>query len=113
MEWRNNMSSFRKENTNNSKEDIQELSALYEETGRELEEQYQLRFWEILCELGLFEPDHGPVPREIWIGIAQAIADCSGYRLVLQAHILEPDTRRTVGHRDMASADPMDWVQEA
>jgi hypothetical protein len=92
---------------------MQELSALYEKTGQEVEDHYHSKFLEILEEVDLFE---GPVPPEVWFGIAQAIADCSGYRLVLQAAILEPTeqpkTYRTVGHREVRSADSMVWVRE-
>jgi hypothetical protein len=105
------------ENTNNSQEDVQELSALYEETGGKLSEHYYLKMFNLLEQIGLNEPNVGPVPPEIWFGIAEAIADCSGYHVVLQAEILEPteepNTYRTVGRREIATADPGNWVREA
>ncbi len=90
------MSSCGKENANNSKEDMQELSALYEKAGTELEEEYYSKVGGILDELGLFEPNHGPVPPEIWFGIAQAIADASGYRLVLAPPILTSENNQVI-----------------
>ena len=59
--------------------------------------------------------DH-PTPLEIFSGIAQALADVSGYRIVLQVELLEPiahdpATSRVVGNQEVASFDPMLFTQ--
>jgi len=96
---------------------IPELSNLINETGKKVTETYYLTFSKFLAECGLGEAD-GPVPLEIWRGIAEAFADSSGYRIVLQAEILEPIdgeslTYRRTGRLEVASADPTCFVQPA
>jgi hypothetical protein len=99
-----------------SDEQMQELSTLIKETGEKLFEDYYPKFCESLGELGLFDP--GGLPLELWCAFAQAFADASGYRIVLQAEILElidgaPGGYRSIGQREVASADPMCFVQSA
>jgi hypothetical protein len=102
-----------------SDEQVQELSTLIKEAGERLIEDYYPKFCEYLDQLGLFDPDGvGPVPLELWRALAQAFADASGYRIVLQAEILElidsePGSYRSVGQREVASADPTCFVQSA
>jgi len=55
-------------------------------------------------------------PLEVCEGIAQASADVSGYRVVLQAALHGPtegnsDILQTIGHEEVASADPTFFVQ--
>jgi hypothetical protein len=71
-------------------------------------EGYYSNFCDLLNRVELSEW-HCPVPLEVWTGIAQALADASGYRIVLQAAITEPvndapNTHRITGHREIARA---------
>jgi hypothetical protein len=103
----------------NSDQLMQALSALIKETGEMLIEDYYLKLFECLEDLGLSEPAGlVSVPLELWHALVQALADVSGYRVVLQAEILEhldgePGSYRSVGHREVASADPTLFVQPA
>jgi hypothetical protein len=99
-----------------SDEQMKELSTVIKETGEKLFEDYYAKFCEILGELGLFDPIGFPL--ELWLAFAQAFADASGYRIVLQAAVLElidgePGSYRSVGQREMASADPTCFMQSA
>ena len=99
-----------------SDEYVQELSTLIKETGEKLFEDYYPKFCESLGELGLFDPSG--LPLELWCAFAQAFADASGYRIVLQAEVLElidgePGSYRSIGQREVASADPTCFVQAA
>jgi hypothetical protein len=96
---------------------IPELANLINEVGEKVGETYYYAFFKFLAECGLAETD-GPVPLEIWRGIAQAFADSSGYRIVLQAETLEciggePLTYKSTGRVEVASADPTCFVQPA
>jgi hypothetical protein len=106
-------------NVSSSGQLMQDLSALTAEASQSLDAEYYDEFFELLQRLGIFEPgDSVPVPIEIWRALAQAIADQSGYRIVLQATILEsvgiePSSFRALGYREVYFADPMLFVQEA
>jgi len=55
---------------------------------------------------------------ELWRALAQAFADASGYRIVLQAEVLElidgkPDRHCSAGQREVASANPTCFLQAA
>jgi hypothetical protein len=100
-----------------SNELMQELSTLVEETGDKIAEDYYFAFFEFLAKLSLPDTDC-PIPLKLWIAIAQAFADASGYRIDLQAIVLEPingepTLYRTVGHREVASVEPTVFVQPA
>jgi hypothetical protein len=104
---------------NVSKKQPHELSLLIEKTGTEITEEHQSQFSEILQNLGLFSEfaGTGPVPLEAWIGIAQALADASGYRFTLEAAVVESvkDGSRTsliVGRREIATVEPTLFVKE-
>jgi hypothetical protein len=91
------------------------LSALLRETGEKLTEDYYFRFCAVFDDLGIGY-FHGPVPLQVIEGLAQALADASGYRVVLQAEIVEPaedkpNTYRSVGRREVASSDPTVFVE--
>lgn len=94
-----------------------ELSVLHEEIGNALKDEYYEKFAELFRGLRLFELDNdGPVPLEVWSGIAQAVADASGCRVVLQSHLVEtekddPDTERIIGYREVAVGDPFFFVR--
>jgi len=98
-------------------EQLGELSNLIKETGKKVAEDSYDTFFEFLANCGLSDAD-GPVPLEVWSGIAQAFADASGYRVGLQAEILEPidgepPAYRSIGKVEVASADPTIFVQPA
>jgi hypothetical protein len=101
------------------KKRLQELSLLIKETGDEVIDEYYWKFSQILENLGLFSElaGAGPVPLEVWSGIAQALADASGYSVILKAEILEPSTDdpktyRSVGKREIAIVEPTLFVKE-
>lgn len=103
---------------NISETHLQELSLLMKETGFEVMEEYHVQFGEILENLGLFSgfAGTGPVPLEVWTGIAQALADVSGYSVILAAEILEPikdslGMSRSVGKREIAKLEPTLFVK--
>ncbi len=94
---------------------MQELSTLIEETGERIAEDYYFAFFEFLAELNLSDNDC-PIPLKLWTAIAQAFADASGYRIGLQAVVLEPvngepTSYRGVGHREVAGVEPTLFVQ--
>ena len=78
---------------------------------------YYSRCSEFLASIGLHsELDNGEsIPLEIWVGLAQALADASGYRVNLQAQVLEPvsDPNRfkLAGLREMATVLPHHFVK--
>jgi hypothetical protein len=98
---------------------LQELSLLIEKTGAEIAEGYASQFSQILEGLGLFSEfaGTGPVPLEVWIGIARAMADGSGYRVTLESAILAPVKDRSgtsliLGRREIATVEPTLFVKE-
>lgn len=96
---------------------MQELSTLVEETGDKIAEDYQFAFLELLAQLNFPDTDN-PIPLKLWVAIAQAFADASGYRIGLQAVVVEPidgepTSYRAVGHREVASVEPTLFVQPA
>jgi hypothetical protein len=104
---------------NISEKQLEELSRLARETGGEIVDEYYSKFSQILENLGLLSEfaGTGPVPLEVWIGIGQALADASGYRVILKAEILEPsndssETYRRVGTREIATVEPTLFVKE-
>jgi len=53
---------------------------------------------------------------EAFTGIAQALADAPGYRIVLQVDLVEPvvgepGTERIVGYHEVASAEPTSFSE--
>ncbi len=95
-------------------EETNELSILLKETAEEVVGDYYFKFCDALSQLGISE-DSGPIPLEVWAGLAQALADASGYRVILQASVLKADPEnpqiyQRVAHRDVAIADPTLFV---
>lgn len=91
-------------------ENADELSILLEETAQDVVDHYYLMFSNVLDQLGVSE-DSGSFPPEVWTGLAQAVADASGYRVILQAAVLKvsseaPNISERVAHRDVTIADP-------
>jgi hypothetical protein len=98
---------------NVSEKDLQELSSFMQKTGYDIWDEYYSGGSDILAILGLFSEfeSQGPIPLEVWTGIVQAIADASGYRIILQAAIVEPiednpDMMRVVTQREIATVEP-------
>jgi hypothetical protein len=103
---------------NISEEHLQKLSLVMKETAFEVVEEYYIQFSGILENLGLFSEfgGTGPVPLEVWSGIAQALADASGYSVILKAEILEPSkdnpgTHSSIGKREIATVEPTLFVK--
>ena len=101
----------------NSSDDLQrQLSALIKKVGDSLKDECHEEFAGIFRNHEFFELETGaPVPLEIWIAIAQAMADASGFRLVLQSHLVEscndhPGHEKVVGYRDVAIVAPTLWI---
>jgi hypothetical protein len=99
---------------NDSNALMKELATLVEETGERIAEDYYAAFLKLLDRLNL--PDnYDPIPLKLWVAIAQAFADASGYHISLQAEVIEPmdgepRSYRTLGHRVVAIADPLIFV---
>lgn len=90
------------------------------ETDERIAENYYHTFFDFLAEIGLLSEIDGPrlVPLKRWAAIAQAFADASGYRIVLQAEILRPNdgeplSYRSIGRDEVAVADPTSFVAPA
>ena len=89
-----------------------EISAVLSETGHNVTDEYHTLFCQVLHDL----VPHEFVPLEIWLGLARAFADASGYRISLQAAIVkpceqEPGTDHILGWRETANAEPILFVE--
>jgi hypothetical protein len=94
-----------------------ELSALLRGVGEGLKDQFHEKFLKVVGDLGLLLENGPLVPVEVWTGAAQAIADASGCRVILQSHLVEThtdnrDIGKTVGFREIAVLDPLLWIRE-
>ena len=90
-----------------------ELTNLFTAVGERLTEEVYLMACDFLSCVG--PPDfEGKIPLEIWAGIAQAIADNSGYTVLLRSELFEPaqetDTYVSVGQQDEFCASPTLFV---
>jgi hypothetical protein len=102
---------------NNPEEQTKDfISHIIKAVGENLFYEYYERFLDLFND---FEVGYGydhPTPLEIFFGIAQALADVSGYRIVLEVELLEPiegdpETLRKVGNQEVASFDSTFFVQ--
>jgi hypothetical protein len=54
---------------------------------------------------------NGPIPLQVWEGVAQAVADFSGYRISIQAAVFGPVNEEGALHlieeREVASGEPV------
>jgi hypothetical protein len=94
----------------NSESEAKELSELIKQVGDDLITEYHEHFCEVFSEHELGY-EHPPAPLEVFAGIAQALADASGYRVVLQEHEItphesQPASFRIIGFRDAATREP-------
>ena len=89
--------------------DLKKLSNMIKETGEAIAEQSYITVLVFLCDVALSESENR-VPLRLWKAVAQALADSSSYRIVLQGCVDEPvggepGSYRTVGYRDVLSAE--------
>lgn len=75
---------------NSGKDHMNDLRTLIDEVAQELTERCHLEFNAFLGETLGFSEEDDPIPLEVCTGIAQGLADASGFRVILQAAILEP-----------------------
>jgi len=92
-------------------DESKELQGIYRAAGEQLEEEYYFKTLQMVQDLGSPALIDGSVAFEAWKGIAQAMADASGYRVVLQAARMEeikctPGTFRVCENVEIAHADP-------
>lgn len=95
-----------------------EVQDIHEAVGQPIHEDCYFKTLEIVRDLGTPELIDGSVPIEAWMGIAQAMADASGYRVVLGAAVMKekddnPDVFQTVGYVEVAAAEPTVFCKPA
>jgi len=88
-----------------------ELKDIQVTVGEQIQEACYFKTLDVVRDLGSPELVDGSVPLEAWMGIAQAIADASGYRVVLEGAVMKelndnPGTFQIVGHVEIAAAEP-------
>lgn len=105
--------SFKKTNDTETSDSARkkEESELIETVRQDLISEYHERFNYVFQEHELGY-GHAPAPLEVFAGIAHALADASGYRVVLQAPEVaaadgDPELLQAVGLREVASAGPV------
>ena len=90
-----------------------ELLDTLELVRQHLTDEYYQHAYDFPSRVGLSEYEVC-IPMEIWAGIAQAIADASGYTVQLRAELLEPGKRTdeyvSVGQRVVFNASPTLFV---
>ena len=105
---------------NSSEMDDKQLAKILKSTADDLTLDYYMKCADLLAELGIWselERKEG-IPLEIWTTLAQVLADASGYRLALQATILQPspdqiNISHTIGYREVAVVEPNLFVKES
>ena len=107
-------------NMNSSEMDDKELTKILKSTADDLMLDYYMKCADLLAKLGIWSELEGQegIPLEIWTTLAQVLADASGYRLALQATILQPspdqiNTWHTIGYREIAVVEPTHFVKES
>jgi hypothetical protein len=93
----------------------EDLSRILRVVGEEIRAKCYLRTLECVRSLGLPELIEQSVPLEAWLGIAQAMADATGFRVILQGAIMEKISQnefRVIGHKEVAKADPTLFTTE-
>lgn len=96
----------------------QELKNLFQHTADGVTIDYYNKCSDFLASIALHSEldDKDSIPLEIWVGIAQALADASGYRVNLQAQVIEPDKdapkrSKLAGLREVVVALPTRFVK--
>ena len=94
-----------------------DLAAELEKTAEEVAEEYYCKFSDFVDQLEICELwTNLPIPTESWKGIAQALADVSGYRVVLQRAVMEccadnPEVARVIDYEAAIIAEPMLFIK--
>jgi hypothetical protein len=94
-----------------------DLAAALEKTAEEIAEEYYCKLWDFLDQLGICElTTNFPIPPESWKGIAQGLADVSGYRVVLQRAVMESCAdnsggTRVIDYQAAIVAEPMLFIR--
>jgi len=86
-----------------------EMRTLLAKTAEGISEEYYNQFLDVFIEA-----THESEPLAVWQGIAQALADASAYRVVLQGAIMAPaaENRLVIAEwRDVSSAEPTTFVK--
>lgn len=92
-----------------------ELSNLMKIVAQDLIDEAYFKFCEVFDERDFVdEPENAPL--EPWIGINEVLANVSGYKVVLQAAIVEPtsddeDILQFKGYAEVASSEPVTFVR--
>ncbi|HEV2399568.1 MAG TPA: hypothetical protein VGS27_21670 [Candidatus Sulfotelmatobacter sp.] len=96
----------------------QEMKNLLQDTADDVLSDYYGKCSDFLARLGLHSEldDKESIPLEIWVGIAKALADASGFRVSLQVQVNEPlkdDPRwfKNAGLREIEAAPPHHFVK--
>ena len=89
-----------------------ELSELLKEVAEDLTDEAYVEFSELIGDVHSFER----TPFAVWLGLAHALADASGHRIVLQAANMEcipdqPGSYRVKSWRDVARIEPNLFVE--
>ena len=87
------------------------LKTLHKDVGNQIEEEYYFKTLALVQEIGSPDLLDGSVPFEVWMGVAQAMADASGLQVVLQQGVMQevkglPDQFRIVRYRGVGKASP-------
>ena len=93
-----------------------EFKELIREERERIEFEYSMKFIDFAKQVGAGDADRaGPI--EVWKGIASALADCSGLRVVLQAPVLalseDGKYYRCDGYQEVFRGDPALFVTPA
>jgi hypothetical protein len=87
-------------------DETKQLEAHWRTLGESVTDEYHDKFADILSNFRFEESE----PLEVWKGIAQALADFSGYRVSLQAAVMEPtndgpNNLKIVSYREIAAVE--------
>jgi hypothetical protein len=96
-----------------NKDETKQLEAHWRKLGESVTDEYHDKFADILSTFRFEESE----PLEVWKGIAQALADFAGYRISLQAVVMEPTNDGTnnfkiVSYREVAAVESYGDVEQ-
>jgi len=95
--------------------DEQELNTLQQDVAEQITAEWHEKFCHVFGRHGFGYGDP-PVPLAVWQGVAQAMADASGFAIAIQVTVVEADQEdphlsRCVGHRSVALLEPLLFVE--
>jgi len=95
--------------------DEEELNNLQQDVEEQITAEFHEKFCYVFGRHGLGYSDPS-VPLAVWMGVAQAMADASGYAIAIQVTKVKPDdekpdTSRFIGYRQVAVLDPLLFVE--